>query len=138
MRNRSLELIFHLSFIAAFICFVILFYFEIKNIFLTYYIVLTSIILLISKLLYWNIYKVNKLDIKKEENNNIFFARLAICIFTYITPVYCIIQEPYLIVNSYISFLTYVIVVFLIIIGILIDKWLFFKDSQEFTYEKNI
>ncbi|SVC92789.1 uncharacterized protein METZ01_LOCUS345643, partial [marine metagenome] len=53
MRNRWLLFFFHSALVAGLSCFLILFYFETKNILLTYSIIIMSIILLISKLLYW-------------------------------------------------------------------------------------
>ena len=51
-------------------------------------------------------------------------------------PVYCIIQEPYLIVNRYISILTFIIITILAIIGILIDKEIFIKNFKIKNYDK--
>ena len=129
MKNEWLQLFFHLAFIAGFICFMILFYFDIKNIFLTYYIIIMSFILLISKLLYW--YKSNNyiVGINKEK---IFFQRLTICLFTYISPAYCILQEPYLIINRYISLLSFIIVTLLAITGIIMEIKLNLKISRKF------
>ena len=124
MKNRWLQLFLNLAFIAGLICFTALFYFKIKNIFLTYYIIIMSIILLILKLQFW--YTIKNLRYGFEKGS-IFLHRLAICLFTYISPVYCIVQEPYLIVNRYISLITFIIVTILAIIGILMDLRLHIK-----------
>ena len=137
MRNRWLLFFFHSALVAGLSCFLILFYFETKNILLTYSIIIMSIILLISKLLYW--FSIRKAQSRVNEFNrqNIFLQRLTICVFTYISPVYCIIQEPFLIVNRYISLLTFLIVTLLAIIGIFIERWLFLKESQQTVYDNN-
>ena len=137
MKNRWLLFFIHITLVAGLICFLILFYFEIQNILLTYFIIIMSIILLISKLLYW--FSIRKAQSRVNEFNkqNIFLQRLTICVFTYISPVYCIIQEPFLIVNRYISILTFVIVTLLAIIGIFIERRLFIKESQQTVYESN-
>ena len=137
MKNRWLLFFIHITLVAGLICFLILFYFEIQNILLTYFIIIMSIILLISKLLYW--FSIRKAQSRVNEFNkqNIFLQRLTICVFTYISPVYCIIQEPFLIVNRYISILTFVIVTLLVIIGIFIERRLFIKESQQTVYESN-
>ena len=138
MKNRWLLFFIHITLVAGLICFLILFYFEIQNILLTYFIIIMSIILLISKLLYW--FSIRKAQSRVNEFNkqNIFLQRLTICVFTYISPVYCIIQEPFLIVNRYISILTFVIVTLLAIIGIFIERRLFIKESQQIVYESNV
>ena len=137
MKNRWLLFFIHFTLVAGLICFLILFYFKIQNILLTYFIIIMSIILLISKLLYW--FSIRKAQSRVNEFNkqNIFLQRLTICVFTYISPVYCIIQEPFLIVNRYISIVTFLIVTLLAIIGIFIERWLFVKESQQTVYDNN-
>ena len=137
MKNRWLLLFIHFAFVAGLICFLILFYLEIKNILLTYCIIIMSTILLISKLLYWFSIRKTQSRINRFDKQNIFLLRLTICVFTYISPVYCIIQEPFLIVNRYISILTFLIVTLLAIIGIFIERWLFIKESQQTVYDGN-
>ena len=137
MKNRWLLFFFHSALVAGLSCFLILFYFETKNILLTYSIIIMSIILLISKLLYWFSIRKTQSRINGLDKQNIFLLRLTICIFTYISPVYCIIQEPFLIVNRYISIVTFLIVTLLAIIGIFIERRLFIKESQQTVYESN-
>ena len=137
MKNRWLLFFIHITLVAGLICFLILFYFEIQNILLTYFIIIMSIILLISKLLYWFSIRKTQSRINGFDKQNIFLLRLTICVFTYISPVYCIIQEPFLIVNRYISILTFLIVTLLAIIGIFIERWLFVKESQQNIYDNN-
>ena len=122
MKNRWLLFFFHSALVAGLSCFLILFYFETKNILLTYSIIIMSIILLISKLLYWFSIRKTQSRINGFDKQNIFLLRLTICVFTYISPVYCIIQEPFLIVNRYISIVTFLIVTLLAIIGIFIER----------------
>ena len=137
MKNRWLLFFIHITLVAGLICFLILFYFEIQNILLTYFIIIMSIILLISKLLYWFSIRKTQSRINGFDKQNIFLLRLTICVFTYISPVYCIIQEPFLIVNRYISILTFLIVTLLAIIGMFIERWLFVKESQQNIYDNN-
>ena len=137
MKNRWLLFFFHSALVAGLSCFLILFYFEINNILLTYSIIIMSIILLILKLLYWFSIRKTQSRINGFDKQNIFLLRLTICVFTYISPVYCIIQEPFLIVNRYISIVTFLIVTLLAIIGIFIERRLFIKESQQTVYESN-
>ena len=137
MKNRWLLFFIHFALVAGLICYLILFYFEIKNILLTYSIIIMSTILLISKLLYWLSIRKAQSRVNEFNKQNIFLQRLTICVFTYISPVYCIIQEPFLIVNRYISIVTFLIVTLLAIIGIFIERRLFFKESQQTVYENN-
>ena len=137
MKNRWLLFFFHSALVAGLSCFLIFFYFEIKNILLTYSIIIMSIILLISKSLYWFSIRKTLSRVNEFNKQNIFLQRLTICVFTYTSPVYCIIQEPFLIVNRYISIVTFLIVTLLAIIGIFIERRLFFKESQQTVYENN-
>ena len=137
MKNRWLLFFVHFALVAGLICFLILFYLEIKNILLTYCIIIMSTILLITKLLYWFSIRKTQSRINGFDKQDIFLLRLTICVFIYISPVYCIIQEPFLIVNRYISILTFLIVTLLAIIGIFIERWLFIKESQQTVYDGN-
>ena len=115
------------------ICFLILFYINIRVIFLTNFIIIASITLLIIKLAYWfsirkALQKINSIDKQKY-----FLLRLTFCTFTYITPFYCIIQEPHLVVSHYVSAITFTIVTLLAIIGMFIERWLFLNESKRNT-----
>jgi len=112
------------------ICFLILFYFNIQIIFLTILIIIVSITLLIIKLAYW--YSIRKIlrSIKSFDKQKYFLLRLTFCILTYVAPVYCIIQEPNLVVSHYVSTITFIIVTVLAIIGMFIERLLFFVESQ--------
>jgi len=116
--KRGLELILQIGLVAGLIFFIITFYLQMYNIYLTYYIAIVSIALLISKLLYWIMSKDDNL----KKNDDSFYSKLIICVFVYVAPIYTIIQEPYLIVNRNISLLTFIIVTVLAIVGILIDR----------------
>ena len=87
-------------------------------------------ILLAFKLVYWNKIKYYSITTNKEY---IFLLKLGVCIFIYVAPVYCILQEPYLVVDRTISLLTFTIVTVLAILGVLIDKNFFkeFKNKNE-------
>ena len=81
-------------------------------------------ILLIFKLVCWSKIRYYRLSINKEY---FFLLKLGVCIFIYVTPVYCILQAQYLVVDRKISILTFVIVTVLAISGVIIDKN-FFKQ----------
>ena len=116
MKYGSTYIYFNLAYVMGLISFSTLYFFKIKIIFLTILIIIISIILLIISFVYW-------LSVKNQEgkmyydNQKLSFLRLTICIFTYIAPIYCIIQEPYLIVSHYVSSITFIIVTLLAIIG---------------------
>jgi len=130
MKVRSAFIYFNVAFAVGLICFLILFYFNTQIIFLTNFIIIIAITLQIYKLAYW--YSIRKTlqgrnTIDKQKS---FLLRLMFCILTYITPVYCIIQEPYLVVSHYVSAITFTIVTVLAIIGMFIERRLFFMESQ--------
>ena len=135
VKNKWLDLFLHMLLVGALISFTIFIYFEIRNIFVSYFIIILCTILFISKLINWQI--IENLKHYKIESNN-YFNRLLISILTYIVPVYCVIQEPNLIVNRYISILTFIIITILTIIGILIDKEIFIKNFKIKNYDKKI
>ena len=133
VKNRWLDLFLHILLVGALVFFTIFIYFEIKNIFLSYFKIILSTILFISKLINWKI--IENLKHYKIKSNN-YFNRLLTSILTYFVPVYCIVQEPHLIVNRYISILTFIIITILVIIGILIDKEIFIKNFKIKNYDE--
>lgn len=56
--------------------------------------------------------------------------RFLVCIFTYISPLYFIIQEPYLITNYFLSSITLVIVCIFAVIGMFVERYLFFIEAK--------
>jgi len=130
MKFESSFIYFNVGYAAGLICFLILFYINIQNIFLTNFIIIMSIIMLIIKLAYWfsirkTLGKISVIDRQKS-----FCLRLVFCMLTYIMPAYCIVQEPHLVVSHHVSTITFTIVTILAVIGILIEKRLFFIKSQ--------
>ena len=130
MKLGSAFIYFNVAYAVGLICFLILFYFNIQIIFLTISIIIASITLLIIKLAYWYSIRKTLRSINIIDKQKSFLLRLAFCLFTFITPVYCIIQEPHLVVSHYVSTITFTIVTVLAIIGMFIERWLFFMESQ--------
>ena len=64
------------------------------------------------------------------DKNKSFSYRGSCIILTYITPVYCMLQTPSLVVNYEVSVITYAISTFLSISGMFIERWLFFIESK--------
>ena len=122
---------FNTAYAVAIISFLILFYFKIEIIFITNFIVIMSITLLIVKLLYWYSIKKNLPSKNRVDKQKKFLLRSAYCIFTYIIPVYCILQEPSLVINHYVSAITFTIITVLAIIGLIIERWLYITESQQ-------
>ena len=127
---------FNIAYGAALVSFLFLYYFNIKNIFITNFIFIMALTLLLIKLLYW--YSISKdrdkkvNDLKKQKY---FFLRLTYCVLAYISPAYCIMQEASLVVSHFISSITLTIVIILAIIGILMERLLFVTESK---YQINI
>ena len=130
MKYGSVFIYLNLSYAAALICFLILFYINIPNIFLTNFIIIMSIIMLIIKLAYWFSIRKTLGKISVIERQKSFCLRLVFCMLTYIMPAYCIVQEPHLVVSHYISTITFTTVTVLAIIGMFIERWLFFTESK--------
>ena len=130
MKYGSAFIYLNLSYAAGLICFLILFYINIQIVFLTNFIIIVSITLLLIKLAYWYSIRKTLRNINSIDKQKSFLLRLTFCILTYITPVYCIIQEPHLVVSHYVSTITFTIVTVLAIIGIFIERRLFFIEAQ--------
>ena len=81
---------------------------------------LTSCLLI--KLIYW--YNIKK---NSEKEN---FLRLSFVVLTYILPLYMIIQEYSLIIDIVILKLSLLIIFIFSIIGMLIEKYLFYTESK--------
>ena len=137
MKLGSAFIYFNLAYAAGLICFLVLFYINIQIIFLTNLIIIVSTTLLIIKLTGWFFNKKSQQSTSSIDKQKYFLLRLTICIFTYITPVYCIIQEPHLVISHYVSTITFTIVTVIAIIGIFIEKWLFTMESQQTVYNSN-
>ena len=54
INKQWVQLLLNLVYLIGLVIFVLLFYKKISNIFLTYYIIISSLILLLNKLIYWN------------------------------------------------------------------------------------
>ena len=137
MKLGSAFIYFNVGYAAGLICFLVVFYINIQIIFLTIFIIIISMTLLIIKLLYWYSIRKSQRGRKSINKQKSFLLRLTFCIFTYITPVYYIIQEPYLVISHYVSTITFTIVTILAIIGIIIERWLFFIELQKTVYNNN-
>ena len=130
MKLSSAFTYFNIAYAAGLICFLILFYINIQIILLTNFIIITSITLLIIKLAYWYYIRKTLQNINGIDKQKYFLFRLTFCILTYISPVYCIFQEPHLVVSHYVSVITFTIVTVLAIIGMFVERWLFFIETQ--------
>ena len=130
MKLGSAFIYFNVAYATSLICFLILFYINIQIIFLTNFIIIISVTLLIIKLAYWYLNRKSQRSTNTIDKQKSFLLRLTFCIFTYITPVYCIIQEQHLVVSHYVSTVTFIIVTVLAIIGMFIERLLFFMESQ--------
>ena len=130
MKHGSAFIYVNAVYAVILICFLILFYINIRVIFLTNFIIIASITLLIIKLAYWFSIRKALRNISSIDKQKSFLLRLTFCIFTYITPFYCIIQEPHLVVSHYVSAITFTIVTILAIIGIFIERRLIIAESK--------
>jgi len=112
------------------IVFTTLFYFQTNINFLSNFIVIITIITLFLKLLYW--YSIRKPTemFNYINKSNILLLRITFCILTYITPAYYILQQPSLVVSNHVISVTLIIISILIFIGILLERYLFFIESN--------
>tara|TARA_Y100000590_G_scaffold54878_1_gene57362 strand:- start:115 stop:558 length:444 start_codon:yes stop_codon:yes gene_type:complete len=101
----------------------------------------TIIILILSnllKLIYWQVIKSNNIHIIKNEKNNFLF--IVFFILTFVLPTYMVYQKNSLIIDEQISQISLLIILIFAILGMLIEKNIFFnkiKKSENFKYEEN-
>ena len=68
--------------------------------------------------------------INKINNSKSFILRLSFCIFTYVTPAYYFFQYKHLVVSDYIISFTLIIISIIALIGMFIERYLFFIESK--------
>ncbi len=101
----------------------------------------TIIILILSnllKLIYWQVIKSNNIHIIENEKNNFLF--IVFFILTFVLPTYMVYQKNSLIIDEQISQISLLIILIFAILGMLIEKNIFFnkiKKSENFKYEEN-
>ena len=102
---------------------------------------ITIIILILSnllKLIYWQAIKSNNINIIKNEKN--IFLFLVFFILTFVLPTYMVYQKNSLIIDEQISQISLLIILVFAILGMLIEKNIFFnkiKKSENFKYEEH-
>ena len=101
----------------------------------------TIIILILSnllKLIYWQVIRSNNIHIIKNEKNNFLF--IVFFILTFVLPTYMVYQKTSLIIDEQISKISLLIILIFAIMGMLIEKHIFFnkiKKSKNFKYQEN-
>ena len=135
--NPLVPIIYILNFLVlgSIIIFTVLFHYNTKINLLSNFIIIISMTALFFKLLYWySIKKTAKSDhsaARESDNLNntkVYLLRLAFCILTYITPAYYIAQQPNLVMSNHVISITLVIVIIVAIIGMFIERYLFFIE----------
>ncbi len=97
-------------------------FFEINLNYLSYLTIFFLSGCLLIKLFYW--YNISK---SSERENLLRFSSI---VLTYLLPIYMIIQEPTLIIDTTILKLSYLIIIFLAFIGLLIERYLFITEEK--------
>ena len=122
-----------LNFLVLFsiIIFIILFYFQIKINFISNFIIIISILAIFLKLIFWYLIRKPLEKISNDNESNLFLFRLGICIFTYITPSYYLLQKPNLVMSNYVILITLIIISALVFIGIVMEIYLFIFESKQ-------
>tara|TARA_Y100000590_G_scaffold454386_1_gene601123 strand:- start:497 stop:892 length:396 start_codon:yes stop_codon:yes gene_type:complete len=128
MSRSSSFLYFNVAYILGLICFSILFFLEIEILILTNFILIVALVLFIYKLFFWFFLKKTKTSKSDSDKIKIYSLRLASSIFTYIAPIYCLIQGPNLIVSHKILVITFIIISLLAIIGVIMERKLFILE----------
>ena len=135
--NLLVPIIYILNFLVlgSIITFAVFFHHNTKSVILSNFIIIISMTALFLKLLYW--YSIKKpaksnLSAVRESDNlnnpKVYLLRLAFCIFTYITPTYYIAQQPSLVMSNHVVSITLVIITIVAIIGMFIERYLFFIE----------
>ena len=133
MDKRSAMRILNAVYALSLICFLILFYIQINIKFLTNFIIIMSGLLLISTIADWYLkYKMkNNYKFKHISKESSLLSKLLSCLLIYISPVYCIIQEPNLVISHLVSCITISLVTVFAILGIFLENKNFFIHNEE-------
>tara|TARA_B100000029_G_scaffold139203_1_gene134276 strand:- start:1244 stop:1663 length:420 start_codon:yes stop_codon:yes gene_type:complete len=133
MDKKSAMPILNAVYALSLICFLILFYIQINIKFLTNFIIIMSSLLLIYKIADW--YSKSKMKnnnrLKNIPKESSLLPKLLSCILIYISPVYCIIQEPNLVISHFVSCITISLVTVFAILGIFLENKIFFIHNEE-------
>ena len=133
MDKKSAMPILNAVYALSLICFLILFYIQINIKFLTNFIIIMSCLLLIYKIVDWysksKMKNNNKLKYIAKESS--LLSKLLSCLLIYISPVYCIIQEPNLVISHLVSCITISLVTVFAILGIFLENKNFFINNEE-------
>ena len=126
LHNVLFQSIYILNFLilGLIITFTIYFYINIEIFILSKLIIIISILTLFMKLLYWHSIKQSNIEKSNFNYKKISLSKLAICIFIYITPAYYMTQWDNLIISNNLISITLVIIIFIVIIGMFIEKHL--------------
>ena len=126
LHNVLFQSIYILNFLilGLIITFTIYFYINIEIFILSNLIIIISILTLLMKLLYWYSIKQSNIDKSNFNYKKISLSKLAICIFIYITPAYYMTQWDNLVISNNLISITLVIIIFIVIIGMFIEKHL--------------
>ena len=144
IKNKSLFFYKILFFLSNGLILLSLALFNLNYYFDTYEIIssrITIIILILSnllKLIYWQVIQSNNIKIIKNEKNNFLF--IVFFILTFVLPTYMVYQKNSLIIDEQISQISLLIILMFAILGMLIEKNIFFnkiKKSENFKYEEN-
>ena len=131
MKREPIYSAFSISYLAGLISFLILFYLEIKITLLTNFVVIISIILLLTRSLYWFLGQEKKIDLNKTDREKSVLFKLSFCIFAYISPTYYIIQQPDLVISHSVSTVTLTIITILAMISIIIERRFFLTTCRK-------
>ena len=126
LHNVLFQSIYILNFLilGLIITFTIYFYINIEIFILSKLIIIISILTLFMKLLYWHSIKQSNIEKSNFNYKKISLSKLAICIFIYITPAYYMTQWDNLVISNNLISITLVIIIFIVIIGMFIEKHL--------------
>jgi len=131
IKNKSLFFYKILFFLSNGLILLSLALFNLNYYFDTYEIIssrITIIILILSnllKLIYWQVIKSNNTNIIKNEKINFLF--LVFLILTFVLPTYMVYQKTSLIIDETISQISLLIILIFAILGMLIEKYIFFN-----------
>ena len=127
-KNKKINIIIFISnflLIGSLITYTILFNLKIKIEILPNLIIILSILALLAKTLHWYIIK----DYKEKKIKK-FLLRFSLCIFTYITPLYYMLQKPSLVINENVVSVTLILTCIIAGIGMLIEKFFYVKEPK--------
>ena len=126
VRLLTITNILNLLILSSIFTYSVFYYLDMKTLLLSYLLLFFSLTALSIKLYYWKLININ---VNNTNLSKLFLMRVALCIFTYVTPVYYIFKNKSFVMSKDIILITLIIILIIAFIGYCIERYLFYIES---------